>query len=97
MRANNPAEWLDGAYVTVLSAPGTCEEADLARKYCARLVARAWADKTLPLSCPPPGTWEVGPDRPPPAINREALSIRAQWLAYLFDYLGLWPEEVVGK
>lgn len=97
MRVSNSAEWFDGADKILLVAPGTRAEADQARRYCARLVERAWADRTLPLSCPLPGTWEVGPDRPPPAGNRENLSIRVQWLAYLFDHLGLWPEEVVGK
>lgn len=97
MRVSNSAEWFDGADKILLAAPGTRAEADQARRYCARMVERAWANRTLPLSCPSPGAWEVGTDRPPPAANREDLPIRAQWLAYLLDHLGLWPEEVVRK
>ena len=97
MRVSNSSDWFGGADKILLSAPGTAAEAHQARLYCARLVERAWVDKSLPLECPPPGRWEVGPDKPPPAGDREDLSIRAQWTAYLLDYLGLWPEDVVGK
>lgn len=83
--------WFSGAAPMGLPGPGTPEEADAARLSCARLVRRAWAAQTLPLSCPPVPPHEVGPNRPTPVPDREALPIQAQWQAYLYDYLGLWP------
>ena len=80
--------WFDGIIPVAPVAPGTPEETDKARLGAARVVRRS----TELGACPIPPLHEVGPNHPPPAANRAELSQDAQWLAYLFDYLGLWPE-----
>lgn len=78
-------EW----FVSAVPAPrGSEAETARARLGSARVVRRA----ALRDDCPPPPLHEAGPNRPPPARNRHALSQDGQWLAYLFDYLGLWPD-----
>jgi hypothetical protein len=78
-------EWFTGS---AIPAPrGSDQEAANARLGTARVVRRA----ALREQCPPPPLHEVGPNRPPPALKRHMLTQDGQWLAWLFDYLGLWP------
>jgi hypothetical protein len=67
---------------------GSDQEAANARLGAARVVRHA----AVRAHCPLPPRYEVGPRRAPPAPDRLKLTQDGQWLAYLLDYLGLWPE-----
>jgi hypothetical protein len=79
-------EWLTGD--TVPDPRGSVEQADQARLGAARVVRHA----AVRDACPAPPLYEVGPRRAPPAPDRLKLTQDGQWLAYLLDYLGLWPD-----
>lgn len=79
-------DWFTGSAMP--ATRGSDQEAANARLGAARVVRRV----ALREHCPPPPHHEVGPNRPPPALNRYMLTQDGQWLAYLLDYLGLWPD-----
>lgn len=93
--------WFDGAVpcgmgTGVKDTPDIKAQARLGTARLVRWTAKALADKGQEMPpCPsrPCALRQYKCKHPVPCDRRSALSVQAQWVAYLYDHLGLWPDE----